>query len=187
MAKSQVKVQVTPYTNGLQRLYRMARDFPDATLLEFVDDGTADLRKGMLNEFREVPDSPSYPLFWEPSTRPEDVGRKPNTKFGFYSRAKTAFFASGGFGKGIPAPRSGKITRAWKSRTRKTRNGLVIEVTNDDPAFPFIHGDEQQTMLAIIGWRPVEVLVRDAQRFADSHVELMLENAMSKFFDFQEG
>lgn len=179
------KTEVVPYTNGLQRLTRQVDRFGSDEFTQYFDGELKALRQGIRNFLRNSPIHDVSPIFWEPSKRPEDAGKKPNTEYGFYSRQKTAYFLSGGFGKGIPSPHSGGVLKAWDVRTRRVKRGMILEVKNTHPAFEFVYGERQQTQFALMGYQPIEVLLRDIQAFTDETIDISIEVAMEKFFGFK--
>ena len=63
-----------------------------------------------------------------------------------------AFFATNGFGHGIPYKRTGNMVRQWKVKTIFTVDGGVIEASNDSPHVDFVQGDRAQMMHLDSGW-----------------------------------
>lgn len=73
-------------------------------------------------------------------------------------KQRRAFFATDGFGHGIPYRRTGNLARAWQFVVDVTDNGLTASVRNDAPAAPFVYGRWQQGFHADQGWplaRPI--------------------------------
>lgn len=64
----------------------------------------------LLTALQKQPGSPNYPIRWTPAA---NQNRPPNTRWGYYSRQKAAFFATDGFGRGIPTRRTGAVSQAW--------------------------------------------------------------------------
>lgn len=67
-------------------------------------------------------------------------------------RQRRAFFATDGFGHGIPYRRTGGLARAWKVTTVFTSDGGEIVASNDNPASDFVQGDRAQRMHLATGW-----------------------------------
>lgn len=63
-----------------------------------------------LAAFQTQPGSPKHPLRWTPA---KNQNRPPNTRWGYYSKQKAAYFATNGFGRGIPSRRTGKLVKQW--------------------------------------------------------------------------
>ncbi len=71
-------------------------------------------------------------------------------------RQRLAFFASNGFGHGIPYQRSGELIKSWHVRG-DYRGGLTaIDIYNDAPQAQYVYGDEvgrhQQMFHWNTGW-----------------------------------
>lgn len=56
------------------------------------------------------------------------------------ARSRRAYFATNGFGKGIPYRRTGDLGRAWKVDHLKRNNGGVITVYNAAPYAGYVYG-----------------------------------------------
>lgn len=72
------------------------------------------------NKLTFSPPRPTYPINWDSE------------------RQRRAFFASGGFGGGIPTRRTGRHQRAW--RVVRALGGYAIE--NPEPSAVYLYGDE---------------------------------------------
>lgn len=77
-------------------------------------------------------------------------------------RQRRAFFASNGFGKGIPYKRTGRMNRSWEVFLVTAPGGIALRVTNKTPYTQFVVGrvkprgkDPMQIMHKITGWQPV--------------------------------
>jgi len=110
--------------------------------------------------FTYAPGPPRYPIRWAPSRHPADRNKRANTRFGYYSRQKAAFFATDGFGRGIPARRNkpAKVNLAWRVEAVSLRAGeALLKVSNTADHFPFVIGDPsrpswQQQFHVDTGW-----------------------------------
>lgn len=74
----------------------------------------------MLNELESEPGAVKYPIEWASE------------------KQRKAFFATDGFGGGIPYTRTKKVSGAW--RVLPTPNGLGMIVENPSPASQFVFG-----------------------------------------------
>lgn len=83
---------------------------------------------------KQVPGSPKHPIRWTSE------------------RQRKAFFASDGFGRGIPTRRSNAIVDAWQSQFIPDRNGGILVLENNNPAAEFVQGFNQQGFHADTGW-----------------------------------
>ncbi len=82
-------------------------------------------------------------------------------------RQRRAFFASEGFGRGIPTRRSGTLTRGWRAFLTYAPGQLAeAGFENDVPYRQWVTGDDQQLMHSITGWVP------DTLRFEEAQAEL---------------
>lgn len=87
-----------------------------------------------ITRLKQVPGSPKHPIRWTSE------------------RQRKAFFASDGFGRGIPTRRSNAIVDAWQSKFIPDRNGGILVLENDNPAAEFVQGFNQQGFHADTGW-----------------------------------
>lgn len=67
-----------------------------------------------------------------------------------------AFFASDGFGGGLPYERSHTLAPAWTSYVVWDRDTIVIGVDNPSPVTPYVYGPWQQIFHADMGWPDAE-------------------------------
>lgn len=70
-------------------------------------------------------------------------------------KQKRAFFATGGFGGGIPGSRTGDLSRSWHTIYTFDALGGNINIVNDEPYMPFVQGEYQQEFHRITGWLTV--------------------------------
>jgi len=93
-------------------------------------------------------------------------------------KQRKAYFATDGFGGGIPSTRTDAIINAWKVRFETTAGTFKLIVENANPAARFLFGTlaksiqaakkPQQRFHAITGWPLASPLVRDWADVADS-------------------
>jgi hypothetical protein len=74
-------------------------------------------------------------------------------------KQRRAFFATDGFGQGIPTKRTGETTSAW-TMTVKDSNWTSVKVENDSNGAFFVQGDAQQRGHKADGWRKVADIVK---------------------------
>lgn len=96
------------------------------------------------HELDFTPGQPKYPIQWTSD------------------RQRKAFFASNGFGRGIPAPRTGKLNKSWKLALVRRGDEAVLTVTNTAKYAAYVVGrvrprgkDPMQRMHKVTGWQPV--------------------------------
>lgn len=91
-------------------------------------------------------------------------------------RQRRAFFASNGFGGGIPSTRSGELQRAYDVRPDKSgSNGGILLITNSDPSAPYVVGDDAQPYHLDTGWPQIaDVVVQYEDIAADALIETWL-------------
>lgn len=124
------------YTDpGILEAYaEMLVDMPDLTYQKISSDMDK-VKDAMLADFQAEPGKVKYPIQWTSD------------------RQRRAFFASKGFGKGIPYVRTGKLAKAWFIHTLHDANGMItIQLGNDDPTMQFVEGENQQRFHALTGW-----------------------------------
>lgn len=61
---------------------------------------------------------------------------------------RRAFFATDGFGRGIPTGRTGELVKSWDAAFEFTPEGGGFSVWNTAPHAPYVVGDPQQPMFA---------------------------------------
>jgi len=108
----------------------------------------------LLARFRQEPGGVVYPIQWKSA------------------KQRKAFFASNGFGHGIPYQRTHELVKAWKLVVVYQPNRLTeIALENDDPARKFVTGPDQQPYHKITGWYQEGELIDQATRTLADEVE----------------
>lgn len=98
-------------------------------------------------------------------------------------KQRRAFFASKGFGKGIPYQRTGKLAAAWDLKVTTSGEGGSIQITNDNPAAEFVYGVRRQKMFDKIGWLDAQAQdVKDA-----AALQVVVEQTWFTIADFDAG
>lgn len=67
-------------------------------------------------------------------------------------RQRRAFWATNGFGGGIPHERTHAIANGWLYSVEAADDGGVATIYNDVPGINYVEGYDQQFFLAFIGW-----------------------------------
>jgi len=100
-------------------------------------------------------------------------------------KQRKAYFASDGFGAGIPYRRTGKLAQSWEIDIG-SENGLIITIQNSSRSAKFVYGTfakqrskaiaKQQRFHRITGWEPATDIVTP-----------ILEKARKEFLDRVNG
>lgn len=108
----------------------------------------------ILAEIRNAPSAPKYPIEWQSE------------------RQRRAFFASDGFGHGIPYKRTGKLQQSWMMTQRASGNGATVNLENSDPKAVYVQADLVQRMHLASGWPQVDnIVARNEVLLADMVVQ----------------
>lgn len=90
-------------------------------------------------------------------------------------RQRRAFFASNGFGRGIPTRRTQRLVNAWRLVVIYTPDQLTeVGFENDTPYRPYVTGRRQQPFHRITGWQSEESVFLDAAIAMTDAVETAL-------------
>lgn len=89
-----------------------------------------------LAALRTVPGPPTHPIRWT------------------NERQQRAYFASKGFGRGIPSRRGSppEVTAAWRGQFIPTPDGGIMALINDAPHVDFVQGFRAQGFHLDTGW-----------------------------------
>lgn len=86
-------------------------------------------------------------------------------------RQRRAFFATNGFGGGIPHIRTGALEAAWFSTLEFYADGGALTIANPAEAARYVQGDDVQPMFMQIPWRQLDIVARagfdEAERATD--------------------
>jgi hypothetical protein len=115
----------------------------------------------------------SRPMLEELRADPGPVVYANNGKLRWKSeRQRRAFFASNGFGGGIPYVRTGGLSAAWEVDITGTGVDLDVHVINDSPAAQYVQGDDQQPFHIDTGWpAAAPIFVRYEELVGDALIE----------------
>jgi len=72
-------------------------------------------------------------------------------------KQRRAFFATKGFGRGIPSKRNGELSRGWQASADPYRKTLFNRV----PYAKYVMADAQQTGHRVDGWRKIGKVITD--------------------------
>lgn len=150
-----IRTEVVVKANALHALNALIAAYP-----ELVQDAAETAWKRVEPSFRHdleyTPPPPRYPIQWQSE------------------RQRRAFFATNGFGGGIPYRRTGRVSKAWKFRIVTDEGGIAFTVENTAPYAPYVLGhlrpggrDPQQRMHKATGWKnmsPTIAFFADAAR-----------------------
>lgn len=110
------------------------REFGAETLEAATRQRARELTRGVLARLQTTPPPPTYPLVWASA------------------KQRRAYFATNGFGKGIPYRRTGALAAGWAVAVTFDRDGGVIQLTNDQPYMRYVQGADAQIMHVETGW-----------------------------------
>lgn len=96
-------------------------------------------------------------------------------------RQRRAYFASGGFGAGIPYRRSGRLSAGWKSQTLSLDKGARLIVYNDVGYSTFVQGDRVQRQHLATGWVQANPVLLKAQEDAEEQLEIIWQTLTDDF------
>src|SRR6056297_1510184 len=112
------------------------------------------IRQSVLARLRVEPGPVKYTIQWK-----SDKQRK-------------AFFASNGFGKGIPTKRTGALTKAWDVEFTEAGETYEIVATNNKPYARYVIGDDQQPFHRNTGWYQADnILIDETIKAQDALIE----------------
>lgn len=72
------------------------------------------------------------------------------------ARQRAAYFASNGFGAGIPYTRSHRLAKAWRVEVEGNEQSAALVASNPSPAATFVQGPRAQRMHIDSGWNQLE-------------------------------
>jgi hypothetical protein len=148
-----IRVTVSVDDDVLEELQRTVRRSGALAKRAFKRQVTRE-RTRLLSELRYTPPKPTYPLRWQSP------------------KQRAAFFATNGFGKGIPYQRTGKLNAGWDLTTVENANEMSVQVENATPYARFVVGDDAQRMHLDTGWRQAApVIANSRERLNDRLID----------------
>ncbi len=115
---------------------------------------TSRLRSRLLEQLRQQPGAVHYPIRWASL------------------RQKRAYFATDGFGHGIPYQRTGELARSWHIEFSSLDNGGAITIWNNAPSEVYVEGYDQQPFHADTGWPFAPALIGE---FSELATEVLIQ------------
>jgi len=175
MIRNTLTTNVAPLNNAIVFL-----DNIDKEIAAIGDAVLQEIKPELLDELRDKPPKRSYPGDY-PIEWTSDKQRR-------------AFFASDGFGGGIPTTRTDSIINSWEVFGKSDGANYSIVTQNTNPASRFVVGSLakdvtraarfQQKFHAITGWKLATIAVQEwtgiAQQLFAEQVQLRFRNAISK-------
>lgn len=139
-----IRVELT-IDDAIIEAYRdLFKKLPVVTRKAFKGEITR-LSSPMLDALTATPGAPHYPIRWKSE------------------RQRRAFFATDGFGRGIPTQRSGALQAGWQVAFEGDQFGSTIEVFNTQPHARFVQGDDAQPFHLDTGWPQAAPIIVDFQ------------------------
>lgn len=155
-----IQIKVTVDLDILLAIEDTARQSPTLMRTAYKR-ATSRLRSRLLADLKEKTGHTVYPIRWSRSKNPQDRGKRANTRFGYYSRQKAAYYATNGFGKGIPSASSGNMRNHWRVDLLADGNGGILEVNNDVPYAVYVQGVWMQPFHIDAGYADAQKVVSD--------------------------
>ncbi len=135
-----IKVDVTVDTDVLEAISEAAKESPRRMNAAYKK-RIKRIRQRMLDDLRQYPGPAKKPFKWASE------------------RQRRAFFATDGFGHGIPYVRTNALKDGWTTRIRDQQNGAIFEVANNTDYADFVMGDFAQPGHIQTGWGSAAVIV----------------------------
>lgn len=155
-----ISLSITVDDDIIVAYQELFRDLPKLSQRAFRGEITR-VTRPMLDELTATPGPPQYPIRWKSE------------------RQRRAFFASNGFGRGIPTQRSGALQEAWSVEVVGGQFDMDVLVDNDLPYAQYVQGDDQQPFHADTGWPLAAPIV-------DRYSELVGDALINTWFSIVE-
>lgn len=140
-----------PFLERLAALQIRIGQLPDA-MHNAMQGQQGQLANDALRKLTMIPGAPVHPIRWKSA------------------RQRKAFFASDGFGKGIPTQRTYKLLQGWHVVYVRSGDGGVLSLTNDEPYMRFVQGSDAQPFHLDTGWIQRSDVVDDFVRESSQQV-----------------
>ena len=96
-------------------------------------------------------------------------------------RQRRAYFATDGFGWGIPYVRTNALKDGWTTHIRDQKDGAVFEVVNNADYSVFVMGDWQQPGHIQTGWNSAaEIAAKYREQATDELISVWGEVALGE-------
>jgi hypothetical protein len=99
----------------------------------------------VVSKLRVEPPPPNYPYLWASA------------------KQRRAFFATNGFGRGIPTRRTHEMANGWETNFAATPTGGDVSIENPVKGSEFVFGPYQQPGHAATGWKYAPDIVVEAE------------------------
>jgi hypothetical protein len=126
-----IRVKATFDTQALENLEAFVDQFADVAYMAF-EETVADIGPVLLQELQDTPPKPTYPIRWASE------------------KQRRAFFATDGFGRGIPTRRTGKVQAGWQGEITRNDGTFSYAVFNAVSYAPFVYGSLAQNRTAAL-------------------------------------
>lgn len=117
----------------LVKLQINVKNLPD-TFHNAMQGQEGHLANDALRKLTIIPGAPVYPIRWKSQ------------------KQRRAFFASNGFGRGIPSVRNYNLVKGWRVVYIRTDAGGLVSMTNPVDYMRFVQGDDAQPFHLDTGW-----------------------------------
>ncbi len=135
---------------------QLLRDAPEV-VNRLVNEAVNANRDALLARLRTEPGAVVYPIRWTSE------------------RQRRAYFATNGFGAGIPYRRTHKLVGSWRVLVVYQPGQLTsVEIGTDDPKEQFVTGRHQQRFHAVTGWYKTENVLDAVDKRMTDDVETAL-------------
>ena len=149
-----IKIDVTVDTDVLDAISEAAKESPRRMNAAYKK-RIKRIRQRILDDLREYPGPVKYPFRWKSE------------------RQRRAYFATDGFGWGIPYVRTNALKDGWTTHIRDQKDGAVFEVENRAPYAIYVMGDWQQPGHLATGWNSAaEIVARYRERATDELIDV---------------
>lgn len=138
-----IKQTIEIDTDIVEALEDGFRRFP-SVLNTALTRNIARAKSRLLSTLHDQPGKPKYPIRWTSE------------------RQRRAFFATKGFGRGIPTRRTGKLVNAWDIKVDTQTTGGVLTVFNSVEYEQYVTGINQQGFHHDTGWYQSQTVLADA-------------------------
>lgn len=117
----------------LVKLQMNIKNLPD-TMHNAMQGQEGRLANDALRKLTIIPGAPVYPLRWKSP------------------KQRRAYFATNGFGRGIPSVRKYTLVKGWRVVYTRTATGGQISMTNPVEYMQYVQGDDAQPFHLDTGW-----------------------------------
>lgn len=147
------RVQVASNFRQLGKLNRFAKEYPQAVKIA-AQNAAREITPGLLQDLAVAPPRPRRKIEWTTE------------------RQRRAYFATNGFGRGIPSRRTGGATLQWKVNFATSKDVVTMTVSNPNDYLRYVRvnpkrGRSQiQRFHKITGWREVSPIIETHKKEA---------------------